>query len=106
MNNSEEFEFEIRPRESEIVSIKLPKDTLESLKKVADIREMSSLEALLRFYIGQGLRQDLSKIFAVREACAEHSRLLESTAEVLAQHIDSEEEVSAILREIRAKVAR
>ncbi|GET40429.1 hypothetical protein [Microseira wollei] len=43
-----------------------------------------SLEALLRFYIGQGLRQDLTNIFA--------NRVLEVTAKVLAEHIESEEE--------------
>jgi hypothetical protein len=42
---------------------------------------------------GQGLRQDLAKLFG--------DRVLETTAEVLAKHIESEEEVSAILREIR-----
>jgi len=41
----------------------------------------------------QGLRQDLAKQFA--------DRLLETTAQVLARHIQSAEEVSAIMREIR-----
>ncbi len=88
----EEFELHFRPRPTETVSIKIPKDTLESLKKVATSRDMS-YQALLKFYIGQGLRQDLSKLFG--------DRVLEMTAEVLARHIQSEEEVLAIVQEIR-----
>ncbi len=38
------------------------KDTLESLKRVAVSRDMS-LQALLKFYIGQGLRQDVARLF-------------------------------------------
>jgi hypothetical protein len=54
-----------------------------------------SSQALMKWYIGQGLRQDLSKLFA--------DRVLETTAQVLARHIQSEEEVSAIIREIRGE---
>jgi hypothetical protein len=56
-----------------------------------------TIQALLKFYIGQGLRQDLAKHFA--------DRLLETTAQVLARHIQSPEEVSAILQEIRGGTA-
>ncbi len=55
---AENLELRVRPRESETVSIQIPKDTLESLKKVATQRDMP-LEALLKFYIGKCLRQDL-----------------------------------------------
>ncbi len=89
---NEEFELHIRPRPSETVSIDIPKDTLESLRKVSVSRDIP-LQALLKFYIGQGLRQDLTKLFG--------DRVLETAAEVLAKHIQSEEEVSAIMKEIR-----
>ncbi len=52
----------------------------------------------LKFYIGQGLRQDLAKRFS--------SQLLDSTAQVLARHIQSEEEISNIIREIQAESNR
>ncbi len=55
-----------------------------------------SYPALLKLYIGQGLRQDVAKLFA--------DRVLEATAQVLARHIHSEEEVAAILREIQGEV--
>ncbi|MEG4229056.1 hypothetical protein QUA35_23430 [Microcoleus sp. N9_B2] len=57
-----------------------------------------SVEALLKFYIGQGLREDLAKVFS--------ERLLDKTAQVLARHLESAEEISTIIREIQAETAR
>ena len=57
-------------------------------------RDMS-YEALLKLYIGQGLRQDLTKMFS--------NRILETTAQVLAKHINSEAEISSIIEEILAQ---
>lgn len=63
MNQPEEkFELRLHPRATETISLKIPADTVESLKKVAASRDMS-LDALLKFYMGQGLRQDLAKLF-------------------------------------------
>ena len=57
----EELELHLKPRARETVSIKIPTDTLRSLEKVAASQDMSP-EALLKLYIGQGLRQDLAKL--------------------------------------------
>jgi hypothetical protein len=98
MNNSEEeIKLELRPRKAEIVSLNIPIDTLASLEKIAANRDMS-VEALLKFYIGQGLREDLAKVFS--------ERLLDKTAQVLARHLESAEEISTIIREIQAETAR
>ncbi|WP_449418129.1 hypothetical protein [Phormidium nigroviride] len=98
MNNPEtEIKMQLRSRITEIVSIEIPTDSLASLQKIAAIRDMS-VEALLKFYIGQGLRADLTKAFS--------ERLLNTTAEVLARHLNSEEEISTIMREIQAETAR
>ncbi len=56
-----ELELHLKSRVTKTVPIKIPIDTLESLKKVAANRDMS-LEALLKFYVGQSLRQDLTNI--------------------------------------------
>jgi len=93
-NPEEELILQLHPRAKETVTIEIPKDTLDSLKKVAANRDMS-LEALLKFYIGQGLRQDLAKLFS--------NRVLEATAQVLGRHINSEEEISTIIQEIQAE---
>ena len=93
----EEFTLQLHPRIQEKVSLDIPTDTLASLKKVAASRDMSC-EALLKLYIGQGLRQDLAKLFS--------NRVLEATAQVLAKHIASEAEISDILQEIRTETSR
>jgi len=98
MNNSEEeIKLQLRPRTAEIVSLNIPIDTLASLEKIAANRDMS-VEALLKFYIGQGLREDLAKVFS--------ERLRDKTAQVLARHLESAEEISTIIREIQAETAR
>jgi len=98
MNNPEvEIKLQLRPRITETVSIEIPTNTLESLTRIAAIRDMS-VEALLKFYIGQGLRADLTKAFS--------ERLLDTTAQVLARHLNSEEEISTIMQEIKAETAR
>jgi hypothetical protein len=56
-----------------------------------------SAEAVMKLYIGQGLRQDTSRLFS--------ERILETPARVLARHISSEEERSAILLEIQGEAA-
>ena len=82
----------LRPREAEQISLDIPKDTLASMQRIAASRDMS-LRGLLKFYIGQGLRQDLSRFYA--------DYLLDTTAQVLARHLQSEHEISAIINEIQ-----
>ena len=56
------------------VSLTMPEDVLEDLKVVALRLGFSNPEALMRAYIGQGLRQDLARL----DASPELSNLLES----------------------------
>jgi len=70
MTNSEEpprteegFELRLRPRPAESFTLKIPVDAVANLQKVAASRDMT-VEALLRLYIGQGLRQDLARLTA------------------------------------------
>ncbi len=91
-----DFQLTVRPRPMEVVTLKVPVDTLEMLGRVAESRDMS-VEALMKLYVGQGLRQDLAKRFG--------ERLLESTASVLSRHLESEQEINAILREIQLETA-
>jgi hypothetical protein len=88
----QEHPLSFHPRETEVISLTIPKDVVASLKQVAAQRDMS-YQALLKFYIGKGLRQDLARLFG--------ERVLETTAHVLARHLQSDEEVAAIMREIR-----
>jgi hypothetical protein len=86
-------ELKLRPRPSTTLSLKIPTDTYENLERIAAARDMS-VDALMKFYIGQGLRQDLTQRFA--------DHVMDLTAQVLARHGQSPEQVEAILREIRS----
>lgn len=44
------------------ISIRMPEDVLEDLKRVAPILGFSGYQPLIRTYIGQGLRQDLERL--------------------------------------------
>ncbi len=63
----EGFDLKVRSRNSKPVTLHIPADTLASLEKIAAGRDMS-VEALLKLYIGQAMRQDLAKLSAAREA--------------------------------------
>jgi hypothetical protein len=58
-DTEEKMELRIRPHSTGTVTLEIPKDTLESIEKVAAQRDMPC-QALLKLYIGQGLRQDLT----------------------------------------------
>lgn len=66
MKNKEEviteegFALKLYPRETESISIDISVETIEVLKKKAKERDLP-VQALLKFYIGQGLRQDMSE---------------------------------------------
>ncbi|MTJ54159.1 hypothetical protein FJR38_16650 [Anabaena sp. UHCC 0253] len=97
MSNNEEIKLQLRPRATEVVSMKIPVDTLASLEKVAADKDMS-IEALMKFYIGQGLREDIAKLF--------NERLLNTTVEVLSRHLQSEAEISQNMQEIKAETIK
>jgi hypothetical protein len=97
MNVEDEItNLRFRPPPSEEVTLSIPIDALASLEEVARARDMSP-EALLKFYIGHGLRQDVARLFS--------ERILDTTARVLARHTPSENEREAILREIQGEAA-
>jgi hypothetical protein len=58
MNDPEEITLlRVHPRPSEPVTLSIPPDTLGMIREVAETRDMSP-EALMKLYIGHGLRQD------------------------------------------------
>ena len=97
MSDSDEITIlRVHPRPTTIVELPIPTDTLAVLREFAEERDMS-LEGLLRFYIGNGLRQDKVRRFSQRP--------LETIERVLARHIPSAAERAAILQEIRGEQA-
>jgi hypothetical protein len=98
MNAPEEnYELKLLSRPRERISLAIPKDTVESLERVAEYRQMS-LDALLKFYIGRGLRQDLARLFS--------NLIIEATDRVLSRHFSSSEEEDLVLQEIRKEIDR
>jgi methyl coenzyme M reductase subunit C-like uncharacterized protein (methanogenesis marker protein 7) len=78
------------------VTLQIPGDVLQDLKTVAERLGFSSIEALMRAYIGQGLRTDLERL----ETNSEISNLIES----LRRHGVTDEVIGLALRETK-KVA-
>jgi hypothetical protein len=79
-------------RPSKMVSIRVPKDTLEQLKLIATQKELG-YQSLLKLYIGEGLRRDLA------ETSRDH--LIAKTVAVLKKHIADEKKVAAIERSLK-----
>ena len=51
-----------RNRPMTTITIRIPEDVIEDLKKVAPILGFSGYQPLIRAYIGQGLRDDLERL--------------------------------------------
>ena len=47
------------------VSIRMPEDVIEDLKRIAPQLGFSGYQPLIRAYIGQGLRQDLVRLILI-----------------------------------------
>ncbi|MDB9526699.1 hypothetical protein PN498_11915 [Oscillatoria sp. CS-180] len=90
----EEFELRITPRPAETMTVSVPIDTLDALQKVAANKDMS-LEGLVKFYVGQGLRNDLSQLRA--------NRTLEAAQQVLTEYFESDEAAANIVNQIRQR---
>jgi len=60
--NASKIQQRLAPdRPTTTVSLQLPQDVVDDLKRIADCRGMASFEALIRAYISQGMRIDLEQ---------------------------------------------
>jgi hypothetical protein len=50
------------------VTIRMPVDVVDDLKRVAPEKGMSGYQALIKFYVGQGLREDLELLWKKERA--------------------------------------
>ena len=90
----ETFELKVDARASEAVMVKVPIDTLADLRAIAHKKDMS-LEGLIKFYVGQGLRADLTQLRA--------DQTLNAAQQVLSEHLKSGEAAAKIVNEIRQR---
>ena len=63
-----------KDRPMTMVSMRIPDDVIEDLKRVAPMLGFSGYQALMKAYIGEGLRNDLERL----EGSVELSALIES----------------------------
>ncbi len=57
-----------------MISLRMPQDVVEDLKRIAPMLGFSGYQPLMRAYIGQGLRADLERL----EGSVEINNLIES----------------------------
>ena len=63
-----------KKRPMTMVSIQIPEDVIDDLKRLAPVLGFSGYQALIKAYIGQGMRADLERL----EGSVEVSTLIES----------------------------
>lgn len=90
----ETFELKVNVRSFEAVTVKIPVDTIADLRAIAGKKDMS-LEGLIKFYVGQGLRADLTQLRA--------DQTLNAAQQVLAEHLKSGEAAAELVNEIRQR---
>ena len=49
-------------RPMDVISLRMPKDVIDDLKRIAPLLGFSGYQPLIRAYIGQGLRVDLERL--------------------------------------------
>jgi uncharacterized DUF497 family protein len=76
------------------ISIRMPEDVVEDLKRVAPLLGFSGYQPLIRAYIGQGLREDLERL--------DRNPGLERLVESLRRQGVDEEVISSAMAEMKA----
>ena len=79
-----------------MVSLRIPLDTLEQLKEVAASKDLG-YQSLLKLYMGEGLRKDLS-------ALKTHS-LMNETESLLRKHLRNDRKLHTIMSKLRKAAA-
>ena len=51
-----------KDRPMKTITLRMPEDVVEDLKRIAPVLGFSGYQPLIRTYIGQGLREDLEKL--------------------------------------------
>jgi len=76
------------------ISIRMPEDVVEELKRIAPPLGFSGYQPLIRAYIGQGMRRDLERL-ADQPALAE-------IVESLRRHGVAEDVISSAIAEVKS----
>jgi hypothetical protein len=76
------------------ISLRMPEDVVEELKRIAPLLGISGYQPLIRAYIGQGLRQDVERL--------SRQPGIEQIIESLRRHGVSEEVINSAVAELRS----
>lgn len=74
------------------ISMRLPEDVIDDLKKIAPMLGMSGYQPLIRFFIGKGLRESMVEL---------HGSQWERLADVLRQRGMDDDQVADVIAEAR-----
>jgi hypothetical protein len=85
-----------KDRQMTVISIRIPEDVIEDLKKIAPSLGFGGYQPLIRAYIGQGLRKDQARM--------EDSQL-HALTESLRKHGIDDGVISAVIAEAQLKTA-
>lgn len=75
------------------ITLRIPEDVVEDLKRVAPLLGITGYQPLIRAYIGQGLRQDLERL----DQKPDIAQLVES----LRRHGVADDVISSAIAELR-----
>jgi hypothetical protein len=78
------------------ISMRLPEDVIDDLKRIAPMLGMNGYQPLIRFYIGKGMRESLTEL---------HGSQWEKLADILRQRGMDEAQVAEIIAEARTGAA-
>lgn len=82
-----------RDRPMATISLRMPEDVVEELKRMAPLLGFSGYQPLIRAYIGQGMRQDLERLA--------QQPGIERVVESLRRQGVAEEVINSVVAELR-----
>jgi len=85
-----------KDRPMTMISLRVPEDVVEDLRRIAPLLGFSGYQPLIRAYIGQGLRADLARL--------EGNQSISDFVESLRKHGVEEEVIASAIAEVQEAI--
>lgn len=85
-----------KDRPMTMISLRMPEDVVEDLKRIAPLLGFSGYQPLIRTYIGQGLRADLARL--------ESNQMVSDFVERLRKHGVEDEVIASAMAEVQEAI--
>lgn len=85
-----------KDRPMTMISLRIPEDVVEDLKRIAPLLGFSGYQPLIRAYIGQGLRTDLARL--------ESNQMISDFVESLRKHGVEDEVITSAMAEVQEAI--